>query len=493
MTDIGYLFDFMSILKVLIILIEVVVLFNVIIIVHELGHFLAAKWRKLKIDRFGVWFGKPLWEKEYKGVHYSLGSIPAGGFVALPQLAPMEMIEGTDASGETEELPPISPLDKIIVAVAGPLFSLGLALFFAVVVWQIGRPISESETTTIIGYVQEGSPAAEVGILPGDRILEIDGSPVTKFGGMGDSVSWRIASSVGETISIKLDRAGEILTVNPKPIVPETKGWQRAQTRQIQIRPYQTPMVARILEDSPAQVAGLQPNDLIVKAGDQPILHRITLSDIIRENGEKPLELEVTRKGESIHLTMTPEIPTYPDSYPEEARGPMIGILWDNSGVMDLEYSGPWEQVKGSIDTLVSTLGALFSPESDIKAQHLSGPVGIMRIYYLLFESEQGWRLAIWFSVILNVNLAILNMLPIPVLDGGHITLAVLEAIRRKPLNIRILQFVQSGFAALLIGYMLYVTFFDVQDISWGRSSNASEGQTIQFSPKSEATNPASQ
>ncbi|MDA7672252.1 site-2 protease family protein, partial [Verrucomicrobia bacterium] len=101
----------MELLNFLFILLEVIVLFNLLIIVHELGHFLAAKWRGLVVERFGIWFGKPLWEKEFKGVKYSLGSIPAGGFVALPQMAPMEAIEGKGDS-EQKELPPIGVIDK---------------------------------------------------------------------------------------------------------------------------------------------------------------------------------------------------------------------------------------------------------------------------------------------------------------------------------------------------------------------------------------------
>ena len=100
-----------------------------------------------------------------------------------------------------------------------------------------------------------------------------------------------------------------------------------------------------------------------------------------------------------------------------------------------------------------------------IKLQHLSGPVGIVRIYYLLFQSDYGWRLALWFSVILNVNLAILNMLPIPVLDGGHIVLGIIESIRRKPLNTRVLEYVQGFCTAVIIGVIIYITFFDVQDL----------------------------
>src|ERR1700759_82958 len=116
----------LRVLRVLFILIEVVVLFNLLIVVHELGHFLAARWRGLVIEKFGVWFGKPLWKKTINGVQYSLGSLPLGGFVALPQLAPMDIIEGK-ADIDRAQLPQVSALDKIIVAVAGPFFSILLA------------------------------------------------------------------------------------------------------------------------------------------------------------------------------------------------------------------------------------------------------------------------------------------------------------------------------------------------------------------------------
>src|SRR5271156_6576357 len=128
----------MTILHYIFIALEVVLLFNLLIGVHELGHFLAAKWRGLRVDRFAIWFGKPIWKKKINGVEYALGTIPAGGYVSLPQMATMEAIEGKSESSE-EPLPPISALDKIIVAFAGPLFSFLLALVFATVVWIVGK------------------------------------------------------------------------------------------------------------------------------------------------------------------------------------------------------------------------------------------------------------------------------------------------------------------------------------------------------------------
>src|SRR6266571_6591415 len=134
--------------RIVFVVFEVLILFNLLIVVHELGHFLAARWRGLVVTKFAIWFGKPLWKKTIGGIEYSLGSLPFGGFVAVPQLAPMDIIEGK-TEADRAKLPPVSALDKIIVAVAGPLFSLLLALFFAVIVWAVGHPVSESDTTTV--------------------------------------------------------------------------------------------------------------------------------------------------------------------------------------------------------------------------------------------------------------------------------------------------------------------------------------------------------
>lgn len=456
----------MQILKFVFILLEVLLLFNLLIFVHELGHFLAARWRGLKVDRFAIWFGKPIWEKEINGITYCLGSIPAGGYVALPQMAAMDTIEGKTSSS-ADQLPPISVLDKIIVAIAGPLFSFGLALVFAVLVWGIGRPVSETETTTTIGYVFTNSPAAKAGLQAGDKIIKVDGHPVNRFGGIGDTVMWRIVRSEGDVLPITILRDGKEMTVDTKPTKDQTELWERKSLRQIQILPFQTPIVARVDPNSPAGLAGLKANDIVLTANGVELHNPIAVSDEVRKNPEKPVALTVLRGKETLSFNVTPVLPEgWKDNpeIPEEDRFPRLGIAWEVGGKMDVDYPAPAAQIKASVNAMASTLGAVLSRKSDIGLQHLSGPVGIVRIYYRLFESEQGWRLAIWFSVVLNINLALLNMLPIPVLDGGHITLALIEGIRRRPVNVKIIGFIQTGCAVLIIGYMLFITFFDAQD-----------------------------
>src|SRR6476660_8980111 len=155
----------MAIVKCVFIVLEVILIFNLLIFVHELGHFLAARWRVLKVDRFAIWFGKPIWKKKINGVEYALGTIPAGGYVSLHQMATMEAIEGKgESSGQP--LPPISAMDKIIVAFAGPLFSFLLAFCFAFIVWMVGRPVNEGDNSTMVGWVNPAGPAWKAGLRP---------------------------------------------------------------------------------------------------------------------------------------------------------------------------------------------------------------------------------------------------------------------------------------------------------------------------------------
>jgi regulator of sigma E protease len=293
---------------------------------------------------------------------------------------------------------------------------------------------------------------------------------------------WRIVRSTGETVPVKVDRGGKEMVFNPIPIKEETKFWQRKSLRQIRILPAESAIIAEIAPNSPAAAVGLKRGDRVVDVNGIPLHYFGELSEYIEQHPEGKLELTVERGERSFQVSLTPETPISPPN-----QKPRVGIVWDANGKTTLAHPGPIEQVDASISAMFETFGALLSRHTDIKPQHLGGAVKIMDVYYRLFNTEQGWRLAIWFSVLMNVNLAVLNMLPIPVLDGGHILLAIVEGIRRKPISARVINVVQTSCAVLLIGFMLYIAFYDVQDLPWKR--NKDKPVEVKFAPKSSDKN----
>ncbi len=485
-----------EVLRILVLIVEVLLVFNLMILVHEWGHFLAARWRGLRVEAFYIWFGKPLWKKTINGVEYGLGSIPAGGFVKLPQMAPMDAIEGESTS--TEPLPPITPMDKIIVAFAGPLFSFLLACAFAVLVSWLGKPQTESFVTTTIGYVAKDSPAAKAGLQAGDKILRIDGNEIHRFEGMTtDTVRWNVISSEGKTIQFDVERGGKAvptIAVNPEweeDAAEKSKSWvskgvdavfKRPPLREVGIMGKETPMVGAVQPHSPAADAGLQPQDQLLKADGQPILHRLQLSEYIKTRNGQAIQLTLLRKGAESTATLTPRLP---DKHPADWKDPMVGIVWHATGERKLAYPGVWEQVSGAAKSLVSMVQKLVYSNSDISPAHMSGPVGIGRVYYNLLQDPAALLQVLWFSVVLNVNLAMMNLLPFPVLDGGHITMANGEPIRRRPLQGRFLEIVQTACVLLLFGFIIFVTLKDTGDIFLGGGSSKKDGVSeFQWLPK---------
>jgi regulator of sigma E protease len=461
---------------------EVILLFNILIIVHELGHFLAAKWCGLKIEKFAIWMGKPLWSKKVDGVDYILGSIPAGGYVALPQMAPMEALEGKNETPR-EELPPASPGQKIIVAFAGPLFSFGLALVFACIVWAVGRPVGDTEATTIIGYVLPDSPADHAHLQAGDKILSIDRHPISRFGGVGNSVMWRIMTSTDPTILVVVQRGDQTLTVDVTPKVETHAFWQRSSPRRIGIAPAMEKLIVdKVIPDSPAALAGIVPKDQVVALNGQHLYGFEPIFDQIKDHPNAPVNLTVLHDGVKRQVTLVPEKPISPQELPKDGPQTDIGIYSWQPGVK-LVHPNPIEQVGESAQAVIGTLEALFTPHTTVGASQLSGPIGIMNVLFMVLSSENGWRLALWFAVVINVNLAMLNLFPFPILDGGHITLSIIEWIRKRPLSMAILEPLQTACALFLMGYMLYITFFDAQD-SIKMASSSSGDQEIKFAPK---------
>lgn len=455
-----------SVLTTIAIIFGVVMLFNFMIFIHELGHFFAARWRGLYVDRFQIWFGRPIWKKTINGVQWGLGWIPAGGFVSLPQMAPMEAIEGSVEL--PKDLKPVKPLDKIIVAAAGPIASFLLAVFFAVAVWLVGKPDFEMGVTTV-GFVAPDSPAAQAGMLPGDKIVKVDGRPVTKWAGNMEGVRELIMLGEKDKIVFTVQRPGE-----PEEIdiacgfrIPETEWWQRSGMRQVGLMQAIPCVVGEVLPNSPAAYAGLRKGDVVTAMNGVRIWNPSALDGPLKKG--EPVLLDVTGKdGSARQVTVQGRLPenwhNNQDGSVLKGAQPILGVAWDLSSIgRDVTvHPTPWAQIKQSLKWMGDTLAKVVAPGSSVGVEHLSGPVGIANQFYKMFSLEEGWKLALWFSVVLNVNLAILNILPLPVVDGGHVVMNTIELVFRRPLNVKILEFVQFGFVFLLMGFFLFVTFKDV-------------------------------
>lgn len=453
-----------SLFHSILLIVGIILLFNLMIFVHELGHFLAARWRGLYVDRFQIWFGQAIWKKTINGVQWGVGWIPAGGFVSLPQMAPMESIEGDTTL--PADLPPISPVDKIIVAFAGPLFSFLLALVFATIVWGVGKPEVKWDTTTI-GYVQPSSAAAKAGLLPGDKILAIDDSPVTEWVGNMEGVRERIMLGENKIIEFTVQRpeVGEPLVIVSSYDIPETSWWQRRGMRQVGLLYASRSLVEGVLPSSPAAMAGLTKGDEVVALNGEKIWSPLA---IIEASGKGvSLELSVIKAGstEPVLMTMTPQPPI--NAKATQEGKPLLGIVWGLGDELKQvrEHPTPWSQVGRSFRWMKLTMEKIFAPHSDVGVQHLAGPVGIVTQFYNLLSSPEGWAMALWFAVVLNINLAILNLLPIPVVDGGHIVLGIAEKLRGKPVSGKPLEIVQTTFVFVLMLLFFFISTKDIGDL----------------------------
>jgi regulator of sigma E protease len=314
-------------------------------------------------------------------------------------------------------------------------------------------------------------------------IKAVDGYPVSCFDPppTAESVKWRVITSEGVSIKIDYLRDGQTHTTYASTTNRPTKWYQRKALPQILLAPEEPAIIYEVASNSPAALAGLKQGDQVVAMNGQKIYSFQTViaaEAAMTNSGVEPLKLTVRRNHEQFDRSLVAEKPLEPPS-----SNPSLGIMaWELDTNVTLVRPPPFDQIKESAGQIFATLGAVLSRKSHVGVQQLGGAVMIVHVFKNLLESEDGWRMVLWFSVVLNVNLAMLNMLPFPVLDGGHILLAALEAIRRRPISARVLQSIQTACAVLIIGFMLFIAFFDTGD--WVRSARESHERPVVFAPK---------
>ena len=443
------------------ILLSAVVLFGILIFVHELGHFLFAKLTKVKVLKFSLGFGPKLVGKQFGETEYLLSAIPLGGYVKMT---------GEDAGDEISEEDKerafsVQPVWKrLVIVLSGPLFNILFAAFIFVVLFLTGVPALRPD----VGEVAQGSPAARAGLMTGDKILAVDGTDVESW----DDVEAVLHKSPGKALVLKLKRDGQILDIS---VVPEKKmektifgeskeGWSTG------LSPLVAPQVGEILKGSRAGKAGLQRGDRIVEIDGTALKTWQDMTKIIHANPERPLAFRIKRDGRLVDVTIAPEKSTQktPDGRVEE-----IGLIGIKPLASDfIKKYAPIEAVRLGVErtwdmSVLTVVSIVKLIQRIIPAETIGGPI---MIFQMAGEQASHGPMSFFvFMAVISINLGVVNLLPIPILDGGHILFFGIEMLRGKPLGEKTVMVAQRIGMAILVTLMVFAFYNDIMRFITGK------------------------
>lgn len=492
----------------------VILFFGLSVFFHELGHLLIAMWRGMHIEKFSIGFGKKIWGFKYKGIDFIIGLLPFGGYVALPQMEPVDEIQ-TSAG---EPLEPAKPFDRILVALAGPAFNIIFAFALGFIVWKAGVLGPAPTNQVVINSVIKDSPEDKAGLKPGDKLIAVNGQS------FDDTLVLRELLVLDSEVTLTVKRQDKEFKIGPykttKSLDPRREGLPEQQFTWNSSKA----VVAGLSPDFPAAKAGIKVGDEIksINGIETKYIHEV--SDQILSQNSKELNIKIVREDKEQVITLTPkwenELGIIFGDFPkihktrlqakrsgliegdeflslnnktfksvEELRQfiknkngeklkitykregesleseiiigrPMIGVAWKQD--FAITHPTPLEQVTKVFKSTFRTLKALISPDSNVGLKHMSSVVGISQNIYQAV-SAQGIIFGLSFILMINVSLAIFNLLPIPVLDGGHIVFASLELIAQRKISAKVLQPLYFVFVILLITLMLFATTNDIR------------------------------
>ena len=429
-----------------------VFLFSFAIFIHEFGHFLAAKLLGFQVDTFSIGFGPALWKKKYKGVEFRISAIPFGGYVALPQLDPAGTagVQGSQTAGAGAEASPAAMADwkKIVVAFAGPFGNIVLAVALAFLLASASNAHFGEAPARIGAKIDR---AADIGALQeGDRVLSVNGHPVKTWTEFQTE-----ALIAGErTVPFEVERDGTNLVLSVTPRLFFDKGMDKCL-----LEPYEehTTEIDGLVKDGPAEQGGIAIGDRVRSVGDTPVKTWRELRKAVQAAGARATQVVVERGGTNVVLSVTPRT--------DKATGACLIGAFSRAKA---QYIAPWmpdrspfRQLAWDVGSMARVLKALVTPrESRATAKSLGGPVMIAEgLYYQVRHNH--WD-ALGFLRFLNVNLAVLNLLPIPVLDGGLILFALIALIFRRPVPRKVVDGLSLLFMYLFLMLMVTLVWRDV-------------------------------
>ncbi len=442
----------------------VILLLGASIFVHELGHFVVARWCGMVVDTFSIGFGHAIWKRKVGDVTYKIGWIPFGGYVALPQMDPT--LDGK-AETETREraLPPVAPWKRIVVALAGATGNILFAIPLAWLVFLAGRPAAPHETNSLIGYVETNGVAYASGARIGDQVLAVNGTMVNNW----TEISALCATSTVADLRLRSQTGAE------KNVQLVLTNGLLGMKQMADLLPQQYCTVAKTMPGSAAAAVQIQRGDRVIECDGVRIFSRPQLTDIVTAREGRSVSIKLQRGADVVTLQITPQ-------YNEKEKRALIGIIYtDWRFDVDLSkktHPQPAAQLREHATMIFRVLHALVTPGSAGKtAELIGGPLEIIIEYWLMIQSS--FMLALWFTCFLNVNLAVINLLPIPVFDGGHIVFALWEVVTRRAVHRKVANGLMNFFVILILCLAAFLTYRDVMRNFFPKSQSAAATNAV--------------
>jgi regulator of sigma E protease len=437
------------------------VVLGVLVAFHELGHFLAARWVGVKVLKFSLGFGPKIFGRQLGETEYLVSAVPLGGYVKLFGEDETEAITAEDRKRSFAHQ---GLWGKVLIVAAGPGFNFILAYLIFAAWLATGSPLfvpTFKDLSADVEAMVPGSPAAQAGMQLGDHITKVNGRDISTRTELFDAVG----KSDGKPLTVEIQREGHIkqLTLTPT-LAPGQSSTTEEPAYYLGIE--ETPaLVTSVMHGSPASQAGLQAGDRVLTIDEQAIYTWSQMTGIVKEHPNKPLRLEVLRDSRRVPLTVTPSAEKSTVNGKSVTIG-KIGISGPGRSVMrssnallslydGLEATWGW--------TELTAIGLYKMIIGDISSKNIGGPLTIANISGE--AASQGASSVVFLIAILSINLGVLNLLPIPILDGGHLLFFLIEGILRKPLGERQREVAQQVGLVLLVGVMIFAFWNDLERI----------------------------
>jgi regulator of sigma E protease len=418
---------------------------GVLVFVHELGHFMMARWHGVRVLTFSLGFGPKLFKVRRGDTEYAISAVPLGGYVKMAGENPEDQ-----RTGSADEFLSKTKWQRFQILIMGPAMNVALAIVLLWVVLLQGAAVpAYQDQPVVIGVVTADSAAARAGLRSGDRILRVNDEETPTW----EDFFMSIGAKPDRDVQLTLVREGreERITVRPEAQTAYEIG-------DIGVLPDVYPSIQSVIPGDPADKAGLQANDQILSINGQRVVFSSQVQELISQNAEKPMEMRIRRGGEQ-SITVVPQ--------KRDGIG-MIGIRIANE--TRTFKPGPVEAIGLSITRNIESAGLILKTlwglvTGETSTRQLMGPIGIAQISG---ESAQaGWVSLFAIMAMISLNLGLLNLMPIPVLDGGHILIMGLETVARRDFSIQVKEKMFMAGFMLLMALMITVIYNDLTRISW--------------------------